>query len=57
MWWALISILFILILAIFLRKATRGTPFAHKAGCTPYIEHLRGMEQDSKPEHKQENLW
>lgn len=54
--WSLLAIAAILILAFYIRKAAKGTPFAHKCPCTPYIEHLRGKERENAP-HKQENLW
>lgn len=53
---AILVIAAILILAFFIRKAVKGTPFAHKCPCTPYIEHLRSGEGKPGP-HKKENLW
>ena len=54
--WAILLVGAILVLAWFIRKASKGTPFAHKCPCTPYIEHLRSAEQENAP-HKKEDLW
>ena len=54
--WAFLLILAIFILAFFIRKATKGTAFAHKCPCTPYIEHLRPIEQKGEGQ-KKEDLW
>lgn len=53
---AIFIIVAILVLAFFIRKAVKGTPFAHKCPCTPYIEHLRSNEGKANA-HKKENLW
>ncbi len=55
--WIILSIVFILGLALAIRKASKGTAFAHKCPCTPYIEHLRGVENEKEQVHKKENLW
>lgn len=56
MWWSILLLLAIAFLALGIKKATRGTPFEHRCPCTPYIEHLRWVENpDSKA--KRENLW
>lgn len=57
MLWVLLCVAAILALAFFLRKAAKGTPFAHKSACAPYLEHLRGLENDAAQVHKKENLW
>ena len=53
---AVLALTAICVLAFFIRKAVKGTPFAHKCPCTPYIEHLRSLENADAP-HKKEDLW
>ncbi len=59
MFWIFLSIAFIAILAWLMRKAVKGTVFAHRCPCTPYIEHLRWREKGaSLPKgQKNEQLW
>lgn len=56
MWWFILGGAAVIILALGIRKAAKGTPFARRCPCTPYIEHLRHVEEGSQ-KHRKENLW
>lgn len=56
MFWIIFTIAVILLLAYWLRKAAKGTPFERKMACTPRIEQLRHLE-DPEYKAKKENLW
>lgn len=59
MLWTILVLCGIVILAYFLRKAAKGTPFEHSCPCTPRIEQLRWQEKPDDPEAqaKKEQLW
>ncbi len=55
---ALVALVFVLGLAYAIRRAAKGTPFARRCPCTPYIKHLCWLEKGEKREDKKrENLW
>ncbi|MDE5831970.1 MAG: hypothetical protein K2H64_03135 [Desulfovibrio sp.] len=53
------SVAAIIVLAVFIRKAVKNTPFEHKCPCAPHVDHLKRIE-DADPayeKYKKENLW
>ncbi|MBD5553698.1 MAG: hypothetical protein HDQ44_05105 [Desulfovibrio sp.] len=48
------GIVFIVILAYWLRKATRGTPFKNCMGCTPNINQLAHLERGRQAQGRKE---
>ena len=59
MFWSILVIALVIILAWLIRKGVKGTPFAHRCPCTPYVAHLKWRENgDTPPEGKKpEQLW
>lgn len=54
--WSILLVIGIVLLAYWMRKATKGTPFEHNRACTPRVEQLRHIE-DPEAKGKKENLW
>lgn len=59
MLWSFLVIILVVALAWLIQKGAKGTPFAHRCPCTPYVEHLKWREEsDTPPENKKpEQLW
>lgn len=49
MFWSILVIALVIGLAWLIRKGTKGTPFAHRCPCTPYVAHLKWREQGDTP--------
>ncbi|WP_301194113.1 hypothetical protein [uncultured Desulfovibrio sp.] len=59
MFLSILVIALVIGLAWLIRKGTKGTPFAHRCPCTPYVAHLKWREEGDTPPkgRKREHLW